>query len=139
MRSWMVVRILTAAGVALLALAGARPAVAATISVYPAPGVTTAMPESQISFRGAPPAQLGPIVVTGSRSGRHTGELAAHSDGNGGSFLPDKDFRPGERVIVRTQLDIVGAAHGAYGFTIGHPTTGGPRLGEPANVGRGAI
>src|SRR3954451_5533819 len=125
----MVVRILTAGGVALLALAGARPAVAATISVYPAAGVTNAMPESQISFRGAPPAQLGPIVVTGSRSGRHTGKVEAHSDGNGGSFVPDKDFRPGERVTVRTQLDIVGAHNGDYGITVGHPTTVGPRLG----------
>src|SRR3954471_19234647 len=106
MRSWMVVRILTAAGVALLALAGARPAVAATVSVYPAPGVTTAMPGTQISFRGAPPSQLGPIVVTGSRSGRHSGKVEAHSDGNGGSFVPDKDFKPGERVTVRTEMDV---------------------------------
>jgi hypothetical protein len=133
------VRILIAAGVALLALAGAGPAAAATISVYPAPGVTTAMPETQISFRGAPPSQLGPIVVSGSRSGRHTGKVEAHSDGNGASFVPDRDFRPGERVTVRTQLDIAGADKGDFAITIGHPTTVGPRVGEAPNVGRGAV
>ena len=52
-------RILIAAGMGLLALAGAPvPAAAATVSVYPAPGTVTAMPGTQISFRGAPPAQL---------------------------------------------------------------------------------
>jgi Arylsulfotransferase (ASST) len=138
------VRFLPAAGVALLAivLAGCSSspaAVAATISVYPAAGVTTAMPGTQISFRGAPPSQLGPITVTGSRSGRHTGELKAHSDGNGASFVPAKEFTPGERVTVRTQLDVVGAHNGDFGITIGHPTTVGPRVGEAPNVGRGAI
>ena len=138
-------RFLSAAGVALLAIALAgcssspSSAAAATISAYPAPGVTTAMPGTQISFRGAPPSQLGPITVTGSRSGRHTGELKAHSDGNGASFLPAKQFTPGERVTVRTQLDVVGAHNGDFGITIGHPTTVGPRVGEAPNVGRGAI
>ncbi len=132
-------RILTIAAVFLLALIGCSSAAAATISVYPAPGVVTAMPGTQISFRGAPAAQLGPIAVTGSRSGRHRGKVEAHSDGNGGSFVPDRDFTPGERVTVRTQLDIVGVRNGDYGITIGHPTTIGPRLGEAPNVGRGAI
>jgi len=133
------VRFLIAAGVALLALTGCSSAAAAEISVYPAPGVTTAMPGTQISFRGAPGAQLGPITVTGSRSGRHSGKLEAHSDGNGASFVPDKDFTPGERVTVRTKLDIVGVRNGDYGITVGHPTTIGPRMGEAPNVGRGAI
>ncbi len=137
-------RILSAAGVALLAIAlagcsSSPAAVAATVSVYPAAGVTTAMPGTQISFRGAPLSQLGPITVTGSRSGRHTGELKAHSDGNGASFVPAKEFTPGERVTVRTQLDVVGAHNGDFGITIGHPTTIGPRLGEAPNVGRGAV
>jgi hypothetical protein len=133
------VRFTIAAGVALLALVGARPAAAATISVYPAPGVTTAMPETQISFRGAAPSRLGAIVVSGSRSGRHTGALKAHSDGNGASFVPARKFKPGERVTVRTRLEIVGAHNGDFGISIGHPTTVGPRLGEAPNVGRGAI
>ncbi len=132
-------RILIAAGIALLALAGARPAAAATISVYPAPGTPLAMPATQISFRGAGEAQLGPIVVTGSRSGRHRGTLKAHSDGNGASFVPNRRFTPGERVTVRTGLDIVAVKNGDYGFTIGHPTTLGPRVGESPRVGRGAI
>ena len=81
-------RILTVAGVFLLALCSS--ASAATISVYPAPGVSTAMPGTQISFRGAPPSRLGPITVSGSRSGRHAGTLRAHSDGNGASFVPSR-------------------------------------------------
>src|SRR5690349_2003503 len=129
---------LTIVGVFLLALIGCSSA-AAAVSVYPAPGVRTAMPGTQISFRGAPAAQLGPIAVTGSRSGRHRGKVEAHSDGNGGSFVPDKAFTPGERVTVRTQLDIVGVRNGDYGITIGRPTTVGPRVGEAPNVGRGAI
>ena len=119
-------RILIAAGVALLALAGARPAAAATISVYPAPGTPLAMPATQISFRGAPEVQLGPIVVTGSRSGRHQGTLRAHSDGNGASFVPKRRFTPGERVTVRTALDIVGVKSGDFGFTIGIGHDGRP-------------
>jgi hypothetical protein len=123
----------------LLALAGCSSAAAAEISVYPAPGVSTAMPGTQISFRGAAPSQLGPITVSGSRSGRHTGTLKAHSDGNGASFVPDKQFKPGERVTVRTKLDVVGARNGDFGITIGHPTTLGPRVGEAPTVGRGAV
>jgi hypothetical protein len=131
------VRILTAAGVLLLALCSS--ASAATISVYPAPGVRTAMPGTQLSFRGAPASKLGRVTVTGSRSGRHRGTFKPHSDGNGASFVPARAFRPGERVTVRTRLDVVGAKHGDFGITIGHPTTIGPRVGEAPNVGRGAI
>ena len=40
------------------------------ISVYPAPGVTSAAPRTQISFRGAPADELGKITVTGSRTAR---------------------------------------------------------------------
>jgi hypothetical protein len=94
---------------------------AAQFSVYPSPHAHFAAPKSQISFRGGTPAQIGSISVTGSRSGRHTGKLLAHSDGQGASFIPSKAFTPGERVIVRTHDHIVGAHDGDYGFTIGVP------------------
>ncbi|WP_051324899.1 arylsulfotransferase family protein [Candidatus Solirubrobacter pratensis] len=128
-----------AAGVLLLALAAAEPAAAATISAYPPPGTRTAMPGTQISFRGAPPAQLGTISVSGSRSGRHAGTLKAHSDGQGASWVPAKPFRAGERLTVRTSLDINGAKDGDFGLTIGEPTTLGPRVGERPVVGRGNV
>jgi hypothetical protein len=133
------VRTPIAAGFVLLALAAAEPAAAATISAYPPPGTRTAMPGTQISFRGAPLALLGPIRVSGSRSGRHAGRLEPHSDGQGASFVPDKPFRPGERVTVTTSLDIDGARGGDFGITIGEPTTVGPRVGESPEVGRGNI
>ena len=56
--------------------------------------------ETQVSFRGAPPAALGTVTVTGSVSGAHAGQLLAHSDGQGASFVPAKRFSPGETVTV---------------------------------------
>jgi hypothetical protein len=88
------------------------------VSVYPSPGVTTASPETQISFRGKAPDKLGKITVTGSESGPHKGRIEAHSDGQGASFLPAKRFRQGEKVTVKTSLEIAGAKHGRFSITI---------------------
>ena len=96
-------------------------AAAATLAVYPSPHTSLAAPGTQISFRGAPPAEIGTVTVTGSRSGAHAGTLKAHSDGQGASWLPEKPFTPGERVTVRTHLHIAGARAGDYGFTVGEP------------------
>jgi hypothetical protein len=140
MRSSTVVRTLIAAGSALLVLAAAGPAAAAAaVSAYPAPGTPYAMPATQISLRGAPPAQLGTVTVTGSRSGKHAGTLKPHSDGLGASFVPKRAFTPGERVTVRTGLDVVGAKDGDFTIAIGRPTGHGPRVGEPPAVGRGNL
>lgn len=83
---------------------------AANVAVYPVPGMTTASPTTQISFRGT--AELGEVVVTGSRSGRHRGRVRAHSDGAGASWLPDERFRAGETVRVRS-------AARSYSFRVG--------------------
>ncbi|HEX6025657.1 MAG TPA: arylsulfotransferase family protein [Solirubrobacter sp.] len=116
------------------------PADPEAIAVYPAPGVRSASPESQISFRGAPASELGEIVVTGSRSGRHSGRLREHSDGEGASFLPDKPFEEGERVTVRTDLDLVGAKDGEYSITIARRArTPKIRKQEPWSKGKGAV
>jgi hypothetical protein len=113
---------------------------AATISAYPLPGTRTAGAETQISLRGAPPKTLGHIVVTGSRSGRHTGTLRAHSDGMGASYVLAKPLRAGERVTVRTDLDIPGAHDGDYGFTVARRPPAPPtRPAELSNVGKGAV
>ncbi len=113
---------------------------AATISAYPMPGARTAGAKTQISLRGAPPAQLGALVVTGSRSGRHTGQLRAHSDGMGASFVPARPFRVGERVTVRSGMDIAGARNGDYGFTVARrPPPPVTRPAELSNVGNGAV
>jgi hypothetical protein len=86
--------------VAILAAAGAANASAAPPTVSPLPGTPDASPRTQISFLGVAPDALKAISVTGSRSGRHRGRLAAYSNGDGASFVPDRPFRQGERVRV---------------------------------------
>ena len=98
---------------------------AATVGAFPMPGTQSASPETQISLRGAPPAQLGSVTVSGSKSGNHTGTLRPHSDGNGASFVLDKPLRGGETVRVRTDLTIPGAHAGDYTFkTVSRPRKG---------------
>jgi Arylsulfotransferase (ASST) len=91
---------------------------AGPVSAFPAPGTPTALRGTEISLRGVAPGEIGTVTVTGSRSGRHAGSLAAHPDGRGASFVPRRRFRPGERVTVRTGLDVRGASGGDYRFTV---------------------
>jgi arylsulfotransferase ASST len=88
---------------ALLAAALAAPstASASTVTISPIAGTATAMPQTQISFLGAPASTLGPISVVGSQSARHAGRLRSYSSMSGASFVPGKAFFPGERVTVR--------------------------------------
>lgn len=110
------------AGVIVLALSanGAR-AASAAVNVFPIPGGRLASPRTQITFRGLPVSQFGRIVVTGSESGRHGGRLLADSDGDGASFIPSHPFKSGERVTVKTAMNIVGGRSGTYSFTIASP------------------
>lgn len=126
----------TFAAVALAAGAGAvaitaagspeAPAVtSALIGAFPSPGTQTASPQTQISLRGAPAAELGTIEVTASKTGVHTGQLRQHSDGRGASYVLDKPFLGGERVTVHTDLRIAGAANGDYAIrTVPRPKSG---------------
>ena len=91
---------------------------AGAVSAFPAPGTPTALRATEISLRGVAPAEVGSMIVTGSRSGRHEGTLEPHPDGLGASFVPDRRFRPGERVTVRTRLDVRGGRGGDFRFTI---------------------
>src|SRR5215210_4895840 len=107
---------------ALPAAAGAQSGpysqIPGSVSAYPSPGTLSAGPRTQISLRGAPARRLGRIRVTGSRSGRHAGRMRAHSDGNGGSFLPRRAFRGGERVTVRADLPVRGTRNGDFSFRV---------------------
>jgi hypothetical protein len=116
--SLRLLRALPAAALAVLALPAAALAQSGGISAYPSPGTISAGPQTQISFRGAARSRLGTIRVTGSRSGRHTGTLRAHSDGRGASFVMGKRFRGGERVTVRTGLALRGTRNGDYTFRV---------------------
>src|SRR5271154_954727 len=77
---------------------------AAAVDVSPAPETDTASPYTQVSFLGAPAAQIHDISVTGSQSGAHSGRLQGYSQGDGASFLPAAPFRSGESVDVRAAI-----------------------------------
>ena len=118
-RAWML------AGVALACSVGslwsANPALATPrVAVFPIPGTHYNRPHTQITFRGIPAAQIGPVLVVGSKTGVHRGRLVADADGRGASFIPRKRFAPGERVTVGTHLRILGGRHGTFSFTIAH-------------------
>ena len=88
------------------------------VSAYPTAGTVDASPMTQISFRGAGPAELGRVEVTGSVTGRHTGRLEAHSDGDGASFFPDRPFRAREAVAVRAARPLIGSRRGRVTFRV---------------------
>jgi len=103
---------------------------AQAVSAYPGPGSLSALPKTQLTFRGAiPSAQQ--IQVTGSRTGIHQGVVVAHSDGAGASFIPSSPFAALETVTVKTSLNVPGAANGTYQFVIanaGFRNTRSPRV-----------
>ncbi|MGA2163049.1 MAG: arylsulfotransferase family protein [Solirubrobacteraceae bacterium] len=101
------------------------------VDVSPAPGSVTANPHTQISFLGAPTAEIRAVSVTGTRSGAHPGSLRGYSQGDGGSFVPDTPFDAGERVSVHAT---VGAGRRvAFEFRVDtpYPTGGVPDFGNP--------
>jgi Arylsulfotransferase (ASST) len=104
---------------------------ASSAIVFPIPGSRVVAPGAQIAFRDVPADLLGSVSVTGSLSGRHYGDVRSHSDGHGESFLPYKPFTPGERVTVKTGLNIVGAKKGTFTFSVAQPAGGFPNLPLP--------
>ncbi len=110
--------------VAVPGAAAPQPAVGAgPVAVYPFPGSRYTVPGTQIAFRGVPASSIGTISVVGSRSGPHAGRLIGDSDGQGGSFLPNRAFTPGETVTVATHLPIATAPKGTFSFGISNPGT----------------
>ncbi len=86
--------------------------------VTPAPGTRDAMPQTQISLLGAPAPAISVRSVAGSVTGSHLGRLAAYSQGDGESFVPDVAFVAGETVTV------TGAWAGhpfSWSFATGYP------------------
>ncbi|HXB64651.1 MAG TPA: arylsulfotransferase family protein [Solirubrobacteraceae bacterium] len=100
----------TSASIALGDPAAVAAAAANPVTVSPLPGTPDASPATQISFLGAGGTKVAGVSVVGSRSGAHSGRLAAYSTGTGESFLPAKPFVPGERVTVHA---LVGAGASA--------------------------
>ena len=108
------------AAFSLLAAAGSAIAQSA-VSVFPSPNTAYALPQAQITFRGIPASQIGSVQVVGSSSGTHSGTIQADSDGQGGSFIPNQPFNPGETVTVTTGLDVVGGSSGSWHFGVASP------------------
>ncbi|MGN6871971.1 MAG: arylsulfotransferase family protein [Solirubrobacteraceae bacterium] len=106
-----------AAFVLLIAAPGAL-AQPPAVSVYPSPNTSSALPQTQITFRGIPANQIGSVQVVGSSSGSHSGTIQADSDGQGGSFIPSQPFTAGETVTVTTGLNVVGGSSGSFHFTV---------------------
>jgi hypothetical protein len=106
------------AAVALLAAAPTALAQAPAVAVFPSPGTTSALPQTQITFRGIPASEIGSISVVGSTSGAHSGKIEADSDGDGGSFIPNAPFAAGETVTVTTGLNVIGGTNGAFKFGV---------------------
>lgn len=90
-----------------------------TLRMFPAPGTSTASPETQISFRGT--ADVGEITVLGNLSGPHSGRFVVHGDRRGVSFLPDTPFHAGETVVVQSPHEIADAHAGLAQFGIAIP------------------
>ncbi len=111
------------AAIAVVTAIADDPARAATpVSVFPSPGSRVATEKTQITFRGVPIAQLGHITVKGHLSGTHSGRLRADSDGQGGSFIPNRPFAAAERVSVTASgVSIRGGKGGSYSFITARP------------------
>ena len=109
--------------VAVAALLAMAPAALAQpqVAVFPSPGTSYALPQTQITFRGIPAGQIGHITVVGSSSGAHSGVIDADSDGQGGSFIPSQPFTAGETVTVTTGLNVLGGTSGTFHFGIATP------------------
>jgi len=92
------------------------------VDVSPEPGTDTANPDTQISFLGAPAANIREVSVVGSESGHHQGHVYGYFQGDGASFVPEKPFDPGEGVSVRAVIG--GGVAGktvAFGFRVDTP------------------
>src|SRR5262245_19739265 len=94
----------------------------ADVDVSPAPGSETANARTQISFLGAPAAQIADVSVSGSHSGEHAGDLRSYSQGDGASFSPAEPFALGEHVKVRATIGTGAAAkHVSFEFRVDTP------------------
>jgi Arylsulfotransferase (ASST) len=93
-----------------------------SVSVSPEPDTGTANPRTQISFQGTPVTAIRDVSVEGSRSGYHYGHVYGYFQGDGGSFVPDRPFDAGERVLVRALFGPPGSEHqSSFSFHVATP------------------
>jgi hypothetical protein len=117
---------------AAFAATGAQAAAPALpwVTVSPLPGTPDASPATQISFLGAPAADISAVVVHGSQSFGHAGRFETYSTGNGVSYVPYRAFTAGEQVTVSAIETVAGTRR-----TIGTSFTVGTLYALPAPTG----
>lgn len=106
------------------------------VTVSPLAGTPDASATTQISFLGAPASDITSVSVTGSRSGRHSGRLAAYDSQPGASFLPAHPFIGGEQVKVSA---VISSAYWtkrvSTSFTVArHPLYHFSKVGAPPSI-----
>lgn len=108
--------LLLAAGIVWVTGLGtpAEAAAAPRVTAYPSPNTGYASPRTQLSLRGVTPATVGPVVMTGSRTGAHSFTVRAHSDGKGVSLVPTTPFKRKEVVSIGTTLNVRGSRNGDF-------------------------
>ncbi len=100
---------------------GATGVAASSVTISPRDGTIDARDDTQISFLGAPAADISDVSVVGSQSGNHTGRLEDYVSAPGASFVIDKRFMPGETVTVHAHIGSgAGAGTVSTSFTIAH-------------------
>jgi len=105
-----------------------------SVDVSPEPETDTADTHTQISFLGEPVTDIQDVSVEGSRTGYHYGHVYGYFQGDGGSFVADKPFDSGERVVVRVVVGPPGGEHRtSFSFRIStpYPTEGLPEFPNP--------
>ena len=94
-RFWWVAVVAAAAAFALGAAQGPAQVTPARVATFPIAGSHAIRAGDAGVLPRRSRGRLGPITVTGSRTGAHAGELRPHSDGRGASFVPEKRFARG--------------------------------------------
>ena len=113
---------------------------AAPLNVIPFPGTPDASPTTGVIFSALRPSELRSVLVTGSRSGEHSGQLEALPAGAGTVFVPHPAFTPGETVRVSAELSSAsaGTASGDPGATrLSFSFSVGSSAGFPVSAGMG--
>lgn len=132
-RGWPVLgALLIALFAAPLVSALPRGASRSGIEVYPRPGTDTAHPATTVSIRGVVPERLGEVTVAGTSSGVAAGRLRRHRDRAGASFVPERPFTPGERVVVDAEVPL--GRDDRVTFQIGAPGAVSPTSLPPAEA-----
>jgi hypothetical protein len=112
------------------------------VQVSPLPGAHDAMPQTQISFLGAPAHDIENVSADGSLSGSHPGRLEPYSQGDGASFVPETPFQEGELVTVSGDIRSGGATVPftyTFGVAYPDPIPYQTQLSKPRNPPAGSV